>query len=239
MNDASRGLGFPVLPMLAALAALAMAGCQTTRGPVATGPSASATSGAPVTAMAPVSTGKTVAFESIDGPPQPVFAKLVNSLGTGATRRQIDVVSRESAATYRVRGYLAASVEDGKGTVDWAWDVFDDTDRVRVMRVAGTEQVGSGDDVWDQLDQAELDRIAAKGLDGIVAQLADASDGNAAPAQTSAAPAAHEPAAVDGAVEIAPTEDGSDSVGAAASAAAADATAIADAPAALALAPRS
>ncbi len=232
MNDALRGLGFPVFPALVALAALALAGCQTTRGPVAAGPSAGGTADARTAATAPVSTGKTVAFESIDGPPQPVFTRLVNSLGTGATRRRIEVVSRESAATYRVRGYLAASVEDGKGTVDWAWDVFDDTDRVRVMRVAGTEEVGSGDDVWDQLDQAELDRIAAKGLDGIVAQLADASEDPAAPAGTTA-PAAHEPAAADAPVES------EVSGGTQASAAAEDATAVADAPEALALAPRS
>ena len=158
MLDRLRRLG----PAVAALlAAFALTACQTGDG---SKPVAGISSSGP----------KSIAFESIDGPPQPVFDKLVASLSTEANAQQVQVVSRESDAAYRVRGYLAASVEGGKGSVDWAWEVFD-KDRERVLRVAGVEQVGKGKDVWDQLDDAMVNRIAAQSLDEITTRLASAS----------------------------------------------------------------
>src|SRR5262245_31577769 len=53
----------------------------------------------------------TIAFESIDGPPQPVFRKLVENLASEAVARQVTVISREAAPNYRVRGYMAAHLE--------------------------------------------------------------------------------------------------------------------------------
>ena len=44
---------------------------------------------------------------------------------TRRSARQIAVVSRDGAATYRVRGYVAAQVERGKTTFAWVWDVYD------------------------------------------------------------------------------------------------------------------
>jgi len=155
MLDRLRRLG----PAVAALlAAFALTACQTGDG---SKPVAGISSSGP----------KSIAFESIDGPPQPVFDKLVASLSTEANAQQVQVVSRESDAAYRVRGYLAASVEGGKGSVDWAWEVFD-KDRERVLRVAGVEQVGKGKDVWGGLDDAMVNRIAAQSLDEITTRLA-------------------------------------------------------------------
>ncbi|QIB32772.1 hypothetical protein [Ancylobacter pratisalsi] len=143
----------------ALLAALALGACQTGEG------------SRPL-ASADITTGtKPIAFESIDGPPEAVFNKLVASLATEADARRIRVVSRESDPVYRVRGYLAASVENGKGTVDWVWDVFD-ADRQRVLRVAGAENVGPGKDVWKEVDGDTVNRIAAQSLDEISTRLA-------------------------------------------------------------------
>lgn len=139
---------------------LALAACQTGGGNSPTA-SAALSSGAP----------RAIAFESIDGPPEPVFNKLVANLSTAADARQIRVVSRNGEAAYRVRGYLAASVEGDKGSVDWVWDVFD-KDRERVLRVAGVEAVGKGKDVWNQVDDATLQRIATQSLDEIGSRLA-------------------------------------------------------------------
>ncbi len=55
--------------------------------------------------------GPTVAFESIDGPPESIFRKLVQDLTDEAEARQMAVVSRDAPAQYRIRGYLAALVE--------------------------------------------------------------------------------------------------------------------------------
>src|ERR1700744_4712292 len=61
----------------------------------------------------------TVAFESIDGPPESVFRKLVQVLGEEATSRQVTVVSREAAAQYRIRGYVAAHVQSKRVAIAW------------------------------------------------------------------------------------------------------------------------
>ncbi|MBB3771867.1 hypothetical protein FHS55_002476 [Angulomicrobium tetraedrale] len=169
------------LPTTAALlAALALGACQTN-------------GGKPVASAAIASPAKqSIAFDSIDGPPQPVFEKLVANLSTEAQTRQMPIVSREGEAAYRVRGYLATVVQNGKGEVDWVWDVFD-ADRERVLRVAGTEKVGPGKDVWNKIDDETLGRIAAQSLDEISTRLA-ANTGRPKSAATSAARPAVTPA---------------------------------------------
>jgi hypothetical protein len=62
--------------------------------------------------------GTTVAFESIDGPPESVFRTLVQQLNQEAQARQVAVVSRETAASYRIRGYVAAHVVGKKTRPD-------------------------------------------------------------------------------------------------------------------------
>ncbi len=162
-----RPLGRHLPTAAALLAALALGACQTDGNkPVATN---SVTSSKPVATTVPAGT-RAIAFESIDGPPEPVFDRLVANLSSEATARQMPIVSRQSQAAYRVRGYLAASVENGKGEVDWAWDVFD-ADRDRVMRISGVEKVGPGKDVWNKLDDAMLQRIAAQSIDEIATRL--------------------------------------------------------------------
>ena len=53
--------------------------------------------------------GATVAFESIDGPPPQVFDRMVSVLDSESKLRNLSIVSREGAASYRVRSYLAAA----------------------------------------------------------------------------------------------------------------------------------
>ena len=50
------------------------------------------------------------------------------------------IVSREGAATYRVRGYLARAVDRGRTTIAWVWDVYD-ARQARALRITG-EEVG-------------------------------------------------------------------------------------------------
>ena len=115
-----------------------------------------------------VSPSSTVAFESIDGPPPEVFRKLVADLNAEAGTRKIAVVSRESAATYRVRGYVSALVERNKTTFAWVWDVYD-TDKRRALRISGEEPAAAGKrrDAWAAADEQVLRRMARSGMDQI------------------------------------------------------------------------
>jgi hypothetical protein len=111
------------------------------------------------------SRGATVAFESIDGPPQPVFQKLVENLAAEAVGRQVSVISREARPQYRIRGYLAASVEGRRTNIGWVWDIYD-ADKRRMLRIVG-EEPGSrrNPDAWAAADDAMLRKIARQSID--------------------------------------------------------------------------
>lgn len=120
------------------------------------------------------SSGATVAFESIDGPPPEVFRKLVADLNDEAGARKIAVVSRSASATYRVRGYVSALVERNKTTFAWVWDVYD-ADKRRALRISGEEPAAgakrrdakSAAGAWAAADEPVLRRMARSGMDQI------------------------------------------------------------------------
>src|SRR5829696_6889268 len=77
-----------------------------------------ASGGAPAGgSFAMAGSGATVAFESIDGPPPQVFERMVGVLDSESKLRNLQIVSREGAASYRVRSYLAAQVSRGRTTI--------------------------------------------------------------------------------------------------------------------------
>ena len=111
--------------------------------------------------------GSTVAFESIDGPPPPVFDRMVNVLDSESKLRNLSIVSREGSASYRVRSYLAAQVSRGRTTIAWVWDVYD-RDQQRALRLSGEEPAGkAGRDPWTAADDLVLRKIAQAGLSGL------------------------------------------------------------------------
>ncbi len=130
--------------------ALTAAGCNTDGQPMASFASARSA---------------TIAFESIDGPPQPVFQKLVENLASEAVARQVAVISREASPQYRVRGYMAAHIANKRIHIGWVWDVYDASKR-RVLRIADEELGGrSGGDAWAAADDTMLRRIARSGIE--------------------------------------------------------------------------
>jgi hypothetical protein len=146
-----------------------------------------ATSDPTVTGSIPAAGARTIAFESVDGPPRPVFDRLVAALSAEAERRALPVVTHTGPATYRIRAYLATLVEKKKkqATLTWVWEIFDSSEN-RAFRLAGEESLGTArNDVWGQCDDATLQRIAARGFDELVARLgplpAPAPDGVPAP----------------------------------------------------------
>lgn len=138
------------------LAALALGGC-------------SSRSEAP---RADAARGPAIAFDSIDGPPRPVFDRLVANLDSAARARGLPVVTREGDAAYRVRGYLAATRRGDKTTIAWVWDVYDPAQRRR-LRVAGEEPVRArGGDLWATADEAVLRKVAQEGVQAFAMLLA-------------------------------------------------------------------
>ena len=122
-------------------------------------------------AMASSASGPTVAFESIDGPPPQVFDRMVSALDSESKLRSLSVVSREGAAAYRVRGYLAAQVSHGRTTVAWVWDVYDQSQQ-RALRLSGEEPAGkAGRDAWMAADDLVLRKIAQAGLSGLTGMI--------------------------------------------------------------------
>ena len=133
-----------------------LAGCQTAGDQLITG-------------SIPQIGGRTIAFESIDGPPQPVFERLVAKLAAEAEAKQLPIVSRTGAAAYRVRLYLLAEFEGKKARISWVADLFDGAQQ-RVTQVAGVEPAGAArKDFWQKVDDATLARIAARSLEAIMA----------------------------------------------------------------------
>jgi hypothetical protein len=158
-----------------------------------------ATSG-PTTANLATERGASIAFESIDGPPVGVFQNLVTTLAAEATARQVQVVSRAGQPAYRIRGYLAAIVAGSRSHISWVWDVYD-TDKHRVLRIAGEEAGGRpGANAWAAADDQMLRRIARSSMDRLVAFLA-APQAPAGPATQPGQPAV---AALDGRTPAAP-----------------------------------
>lgn len=145
--------------VLLGLAALALAACV---------------HGDPVVTGSVAAGGKdTIAFESVDGPPRPVFDRLVAALAAEAERRELAVVTRTGPSAYRVRAFLATHVKkrNRQAALAWAWEVFDSGGQ-RAFRLEGEEPIGiAAADVWAQLDDALLSRIAAQGFDALAARL--------------------------------------------------------------------
>jgi hypothetical protein len=126
-----------------------------------------ASGGAGSGSFAMAGAGSTVAFESIDGPPPPVFDRMVNVLDSESKLRNLSIVSREGSASYRVRSYLSAQVSRGRTIIAWVWDVYD-RDQQRALRLSGEEPAGkAGRDPWTAADDLVLRKIAQAGLSGL------------------------------------------------------------------------
>jgi hypothetical protein len=141
------------------LAACALGGCASSGG--GAGGAFAMASGGPAT----------VTFESIDGPPPQVFDRMVSVLDSESKLRNLTIISREGAATYRVRSYLSAQVVRGRTMIAWVWDVYDGSQN-RALRLSGEEPAGkAGRDAWAAADDMVLRKIAQAGLSGLTSMI--------------------------------------------------------------------
>lgn len=153
-------------------------------------------------AMAQAGRGATLAFDSIDGPPPQVFERFVEALNAEAQGRALPIASREGAATYRVRAYLAAQIVRGRTSIAWVFDVYD-ANQQRTLRLAGDEPAGrAGGDAWTSADPQILRRIAQSGIGGVASLI----NGGAPESTPTPAPAPSRGPAVAQSIDPAPTE---------------------------------
>jgi hypothetical protein len=139
-------------------------------------------------AMAQSGNGTTLAFDSVDGPPPQVFEQFVEALNAEAQGKALPIASRQGAATYRVRAYLAAQTSRGRTSIAWVLDVYDGNQQ-RALRLSGEEPGGKpGRDAWAMADAQVLRRIAQNGMNGVAA-LMNGTLPAEAPAQPAPAPA--------------------------------------------------
>jgi hypothetical protein len=129
------------------------------------------TSGSPMLVNASYGGGSTVAFESIDGPPETVFRRLVVRLNEEASARKLAVVSRDAAAQYRIRGYVSAHVQGKKTTLAWVWDIFD-AGSERAIRLSGEVPGAASERAWAAADDQAISRMAQDGIDRLSTFLA-------------------------------------------------------------------
>jgi hypothetical protein len=149
--------------VLLAAATLAVAGCVETAGDF--------NSGSRQAAKAPA--GVPVALVSLAGAPESVIGRVSSALSLQAARRSLQIVGVDGQPRYQLRGYLAEQTSaEGKGEVAWAFDIYDSR-RKRARRLSGEEQVKASGDVWTSLSEAEIERVAARALDQIVAFLSE------------------------------------------------------------------
>jgi hypothetical protein len=157
-------------------------------------------------AMATSGGGSTVAFESIDGPPPAVFDRMVGVIDSESKLRNLQIVSREGGASYRVRSYLSAQVVRGKTVIAWVWDVYDNNQQ-RALRLSGSEPAGkAGRDAWAAADDLVLRKIAQAGLSGLSGMINGAPDAPppASPSlRGSAVASVEQPAPAEGAFGVA------------------------------------
>lgn len=181
---ARRGARRVAGPLIGGFFALLLAGCETTN--------TASTDVAPGATLAQQVQTKPVAFQPVIGAPAKVSSKINEFLVASAGQKSIPVVPPKDAE-YTVRGYLVAA-PDPKGTkLSYIWDVSDKTNKRK--RIQGEELIEGkkGGDPWAAVDEAAMQRVAAKAIDEIALHLPKndgpavaSSGGGATPAAASA-----------------------------------------------------
>ena len=112
---------------------------------------------------------------------------MVGVIDSESKLRNLQIVSREGGASYRVRSYLSAQVVRGKTVIAWVWDVYDNNQQ-RALRLSGKEPAGkAGRDAWAAADDLVLRKIAQAGLSGLSGMINGTPDDAAAGRRRAAA----------------------------------------------------
>ncbi len=122
--------------------------------------------------------GASLAFASLEGPPDAVGARFMRHFKKAAEARDIALAPAESAQ-YRLRGYLIAAPAQGATRLCYVWDLYDRRGR-RVRRLTDEAGVRPGPDPWEAVDDKSLGLFAERGAEEIAAFLTNTPEAIAA-----------------------------------------------------------
>ena len=122
--------------------------------------------------------GASLAFASLDGPPQAVSDRFREQFDKAALSRDVALAMPETAQ-YRLRGYLTASPAQGGTRLAYVLDLYDRQGH-RVQRL--TEETGLTPDAspWDAVDDKSLALLADRGAKDVAAFLSNTPEALAA-----------------------------------------------------------
>ncbi len=149
------------------IAAIAVAGCETSSnllGSNASAPAATALAPPPAT-PAPATASARIAIAPVIGPPEAVSKALVAQLTNSAERQKVGIAkSGAEPASYTLRGYFVAPAKEKSGSkLSYIWDVTDPAGK-RVNRITGEEALtpATGGDPWAAVTPKIMQSIADK-----------------------------------------------------------------------------
>jgi hypothetical protein len=156
-----------------------LCGCMDTTLDRDTGPSVATVARQRVTARTGVSPrGASLAFVSLDGPPEAVSVKFREQFDKAAQSREVALAKTE-AAQYRLRVYLTALPAQAGTRLISVLDVYDRQGR-RVQRLSDEVAVRSDANPWDAINDNSLAAIADRGAEDVAAFLSNTPEALAA-----------------------------------------------------------
>lgn len=136
-----------------------------------------------------------VSFSNIIGPPKTVGDQLTAQLIAESQQKKIPVVTEKGKpSVYTVQGYLAQSNEKSSEKFSYILDVTDKSGK-RVHRILGEESVPTkpGAKPWSSINQAALQKIAAKTASDLATWLPTQSGATAVASPPASSPTAATP----------------------------------------------
>jgi hypothetical protein len=151
------------LPLMGGLIALFLAACETGSSSSGSTPTAS------LTAAPQQVQSKPISFAPVIGAPGKISSKMNELLVASAGQKNIPVVASKEA-DYTVRGYLVAAADPQGTKLSYIWDITDKSGK-RAKRLQGDEliQGKKGGDPWALVDDAAMERVAARTTEDLVA----------------------------------------------------------------------
>ena len=153
------------VPAVIAIAALALAGCESSGSSLfsslTSGPETAAAEPAKPVAQAPLAR---IALAPVIGAPDAVSRQIGEQVVQSAERHRISLINdRDAKGDFTLRGYVVASKDRSQTKVSYIWDLTDPTGK-RVHRVTGEEMAAgsAGKDPWVAVTGALTQSIADK-----------------------------------------------------------------------------
>jgi len=122
--------------------------------------------------------GASLAFVSLDGPPEAVSVRFKEEFDKAARSRDVAFAKTE-AAPYRLRVYLTAVPAQAGTRLAYVLDVYDRQGR-RVQRLSDDVGVSSDANPWDAINDNSVAAIADRGAADVAAFLSNTPEAGAA-----------------------------------------------------------